>query len=305
MPRPPAGPTPDPRPSDPHPSDHDDFGGLAADLRRLLGRRRMLAVVAGAGAGVALAACGLSSDDGSSATTTSTSTTAAGGGPGGAPPGGGAAPGGSGSSDVDGIPQETEGPYPGDGSNGPDVLLESGVVRSDITRSIGSASGVAEGVPLTMTLTIVDASSGDPLPGTALYLWHCTREGGYSMYSQGVEDENFLRGVQEAGSDGTVTFETIFPGCYMGRWPHMHFEVYDDLGTATSSGDIRRTSQLAFPEDVCDVVYAEEGYEASVGNLSQITLEGDMIFADSIDQQMVTISGSPSAGYTAALTVPV
>ena len=178
-------------------------------------------------------------------------------------------------------------------------------MRSDITRSIGSASGVAEGVALTMTLTVVDASTGDPLPGSALYLWHCTREGGYSMYSQGVEDENFLRGVQEAGADGSLTFQTVVPGCYAGRWPHMHFEVYDDLATATSSGDIRRTSQLAFPEDVCETVYAEEGYDASAANLSGVSLDSDGIFADGVDQQMVTISGSPTAGYTATLTVPV
>jgi protocatechuate 3,4-dioxygenase beta subunit len=287
--------TPSPDTPDPRDQDHEDLGGLAADLPGLLGRRRVLAVVAGAGAGVALAACGLSSDDSSASTSSSpsTSTTAAQGDPGGgAPP---APPGGSGSapsSDVDGIPQETEGPYPGDGSNGPDVLLESDVVRSDITRSIGSASGVAEGVPLAMTLTVVDASTGDPLPGSALYLWHCTREGGYSMYSDGVEDENFLRGVQEAGSDGSLTFRTIFPGCYAGRWPHVHFEVYDDLATATSSGDIRRTSQLAFPQDVCETVYGEDGYDTSASNLAGVSLESDGIFADGVDQQMVTVSGS-------------
>ena len=37
------------------------------------------------------------------------------------------------------IPEETAGPYPGDGSNGANVLTESGVVRSDITSSFGSA----------------------------------------------------------------------------------------------------------------------------------------------------------------------
>ena len=75
--------------------------------------------------------------------------------------------------------------------------------------------------------------------------------------------------------------------------------------TATSSGDIRRTSQLAFPQDVCETVYAEEGYDASASNLSGVSLDSDGIFADGVDQQMVTISGSPSAGYTATLTVAV
>jgi hypothetical protein len=45
---------------------------------------------------------------------------------------------------------ETAGPYPGDGSNGPNVLVESGIVRSDIRPSFGSYSGSAAGVPMTI-----------------------------------------------------------------------------------------------------------------------------------------------------------
>ena len=50
------------------------------------------------------------------------------------------------------IPEETAGPFPGDGSNGPDVLSQSGVVRKDIRSSFGSSTTVAEGVPLTIQL---------------------------------------------------------------------------------------------------------------------------------------------------------
>ncbi len=98
------------------------------------------------------------------------------------------------------IPEETAGPYPGDGSNGPNVLSESGVVRSDITSSFGSASGVAEGVPLTLRFRVYDLAGEDvtPLAGAALYAWHCDREGNYSMYDGDAVDENYLRGVQEA-----------------------------------------------------------------------------------------------------------
>src|SRR5687768_18411236 len=84
------------------------------------------------------------------------------------------------------IPDETAGPYPGDGSNGPDVLEQSGVVRSDIRSSFGSASGKAEGVPMTLELNIKDlANGGVAFAGTAVYAWHCDREGRYSLYSQG------------------------------------------------------------------------------------------------------------------------
>ncbi len=46
------------------------------------------------------------------------------------------------------IPQETEGPYPGDGTNGPNALAASGIVRPDIRSSVGIASpATAAGTP--------------------------------------------------------------------------------------------------------------------------------------------------------------
>ena len=62
------------------------------------------------------------------------------------------------------IPEETAGPYPGDGSNGTNVLSESGVVRSDITCSFGDASAVADGVPFTIELTLLDVSGDSSGP---------------------------------------------------------------------------------------------------------------------------------------------
>lgn len=53
----------------------------------------------------------------------------------------------SGSTTTGAIPEETAGPYPGDGTDGPNVLTESGVVRSDIRSSFGSLTGTAQGVP--------------------------------------------------------------------------------------------------------------------------------------------------------------
>jgi protocatechuate 3,4-dioxygenase beta subunit len=276
--------------------DHDR--GLRFDMSRLFGRRRLLAMAATGAGAVVLAACG-NDDDAASGTSapattsdpaaTTASTTA-----------------GTTAASCDPIPEETAGPYPGDGSNGPNILTESGVVRSDITTSIGSASGVADGVPLTVELTVTDTAAGcTPLAGAAVYLWHCDREGRYSMYSEGAEDENYLRGVQETDADGTVAFTSIFPACYSGRWPHIHFEVYASLDDATSAGDPIATSQLAFPADTCDAVYATIGYEQSVSNLSRVSLQSDMVFADGVDQQVATMSGDVSTGYRATLAVPI
>ena len=139
-----------------------------------------------------------------------------------------------------------------------------------------------------------------------MYLWHCDREGRYSMYSEGVTDENYLRGVQVAGDDGRLTFTSIFPGAYSGRWPHIHFEVYPDEAEATSAGTPTATSQIALPEDVCAEVYETDGYDQSVTNLSRSSLESDNVFGDdgAVDQ-LATMSGAVGTGLTATLTVPV
>jgi protocatechuate 3,4-dioxygenase beta subunit len=266
-----------------------------------MGRRRALTLLAGAGASVvALAACGGSGNDSATATTTST-TAAPDGPPGGAAPSGASS---GGTADDGTIPEETAGPYPGDGSNGPNVLTQDGVVRRDIRSSFGGASGTADGVPLTIELEIVDVD-GAAQPGAAVYIWHCDREGRYSMYGD-IPDENYLRGVQVADSDGRLSFTSIFPGAYSGRWPHIHFEVYPDEAEATSAGTPIATSQIALPEDVCATVYATTGYEQSVTNLSRSSLASDNVFGDDGGvEQLATMSGSVAAGLSAALTIPV
>jgi protocatechuate 3,4-dioxygenase beta subunit len=207
------------------------------------------------------------------------------------------------------IPQETAGPYPADGSNASNqtlnVLTRSGIVRSDIRTSISTAN-TAQGVPLTIQLTLVDSNSNcAPLVGYAVYLWHCDRDGHYSLYSSGVTDEDYLRGVQATDSNGTVTFTSIFPGCYSGRWPHVHFEIYPSLAQATGPGNLIHTSQMALPQAACELAYTTSGYSASVQNLSQITLESDNVFSDGHSSQLATTAGDVMNGYTAQLTVGV
>lgn len=207
------------------------------------------------------------------------------------------------------IPAETEGPYPGDGTNGPNALTQTGIVRSDIRSSFGSSgSTVAAGTPMQLTLQLVSTTTAcAPLAGVAVYVWQCNATGGYSMYSQGVSGQNYLRGVQVANANGEVTFTTIVPGCYPGRWPHLHFEIYETLGQATSGNNARRISQLALPEAMCRQVYAQGApYNGSTANLNGVTLANDNVFRD--DQaihQLATVSGDNSTGYTARLEVGV
>lgn len=265
--------------------------GAAFDIRTLLSRRGVLGL-AGIGLGaVVLAACAPAASGGSTSAATPSATA------------------GTSSGDVAGvgeIPDETAGPYPGDGSNGPDVLEDAGIVRQDIRSSIDGGA-TADGVPLTFELQVLDlANGGAPFAGVAVYAWHCTAQGEYSMYSSGLEDVTYLRGVQVADADGRVSFTSVFPGCYSGRWPHIHFEVYPDVGSITDSTAAIATSQLALPEAACTDVYAEAAYDGSASNLAQITLASDNVFGDdSAALQLAAVTGSVRDGYAATLVVGV
>jgi protocatechuate 3,4-dioxygenase beta subunit len=273
--------------------------GLAFDVDTLIDRRRALKIIGVAGAGLTLAACA----PGASGLLTASPTATAG-----ASATAGATSGATTDASCDvAIPEETAGPYPGDGSNGPDVLSQSGVVRGDIRSSFGSSTTTAEGVPLTIRFAVLDLADGcAPYAGAAVYAWHCDRDGNYSMYSQAAANENYLRGVQAAGDDGVVEFQSIFPACYPGRWPHIHFEVYPSLDAATSAANKIATSQIALPEEICTEVYASSGYESSIQTFSQVSLASDNVFGDDGGaRELGTMSGSIDGGLTVELAVPV
>lgn len=280
---------------------HDHDQGLAADLENMLhqpaSRRQSLRWLLAGTASLPLAGCGGGSAGSGYGITTSTTTSGAGTD--------------TGSVACTVIPEETAGPYPGDGSNRnangvANALALAGIVRSDIRASVGGATGVAEGIPLTIRLKVVNVAAGcAPAAGVAVYLWHCTREGGYSMYSSGIVGENYLRGVQEADSQGDISFTTIFPGCYDGRMPHVHFEVYPSLARAGSAANKIKTSQFTFPTAVLNEAYASSGYSASVRNLAQLSYASDMVFADGTALQMASVSGNAAQGYVVTLAVGV
>jgi len=265
----------------PRPGEDVDDQGLAFDLRTMLDRRAVLSGLGLGLAGLGLAACG---DDESAAAADTTTTSA-----------------------LTEIPDETAGPFPGDGSNGADVLTQSGVVRSDLRSSFGTSTTTAAGVPMTLTLHLVDMVDDDsPMEGAAVYVWHCDRDGEYSLYADGLEDENYLRGVQVADAAGDVTFTSIVPACYSGRWPHVHFEVYPDVASITDAANAVATSQLALPEATADLVYATTGYEQSVANLADVTLGSDNVFSDdSAATQLPTVTGDVTTGFALSLRVGI
>ena len=281
---------------------------LAAMERVAMGRRRALGLFGGVGATALLSGCGGGSSDSSSSTDTVTVSTST------PTPTPTATATGSNSSACVAYASETRGPYPGDGTNqssgvSSNVLVESGVVRSDIRSSfIGTSTVTAEGIVVTFTIQLADVNNAcAALEGYAVYLWHCDIDGDYSLY--GKPQESYLRGVQVTDSTGQVTFTTVFPGCYDGRYPHMHFEVYSSIGNATNGSYALLVSQFAMDADTCAEVYATSAYAASTSNFNGVSIGSDNVFGDNSDDQIdamtVTFSGDVTNGYTAVATVGV
>lgn len=189
------------------------------------------------------------------------------------------------------------------------MLAVSGVVRSDIRSSFISSTSTVSGVLLTLTLKLVQSASGcTPISGAAIYIWHCGPSGLYSLYSSGATTESWLRGVQITDANGEVTFTTIYPGCYQGRWPHIHFEVFTGGLTSSSTGRTSQLiSQIAMPPAINTAVYGTSAYSSSVSPYSNITLSSDNVFGDNTSAQMAqqtaSLSGSTSAGYSGTVVI--
>ncbi|WP_231972960.1 intradiol ring-cleavage dioxygenase [Variovorax sp. HW608] len=304
------------------PSDPTHGHSLAEDIARIeaqmLQRRRALAWLGSSAGALLIGGCGGGGSSSGSATTaattaatstgTSTGTTAA------ATTASSSSTSTSSTSSSSCVadPQETAGPYPADGTNTSsgstsDILTASGIVRSDIRSSFISSTTVAQGVQVTLTLTLANTGANcAALAGYAVYLWHCDAVGNYSLYS--APAESYLRGVQVSNSAGQVTFVTIFPGCYSGRWPHMHLEVFSSQAAATSGKNAVLTTQLAMPSAVCSAIYPYvSNYTRSVSNFAAISLSTDNVFSDNtaaqIAAQTPTMAGSVADGYTAAATI--
>jgi protocatechuate 3,4-dioxygenase beta subunit len=273
-------------------SDDDHDGGLGRDLRLfrdgLIARRRALSLIGMAAGSVAIAS-------GSSLLFPR------------------AALGAPGSCSVPDAP-EIAGPFPADGTNHAngetsDVLTESGVVRRDVRRSFLSTNTKARGVKIHLKLKLVNTNAQcAPLSGYALYFWHCDRDGLYSLYT--IPQESYLRGVQVSDENGKLDFVTVFPGCYPGRWPHLHLENFTSLAQATNGHNALLTTQLALPADVCADVYNNaKGYRASRDPFSHVSIAGDVSFGDNTQAQMEVMTpkfrGSIDSGFVATATVGI
>jgi len=187
------------------------------------------------------------------------------------------------------IPEETAGPFPLDLSGSEEFF------RNDITEG-------RPGVPLTLTLALVDVEAGcAPIEGARVDVWHCDADGVYSGHQQPAVDttgETFCRGIQVSDADGRVSFQTIYPGWYPGRITHIHFQVY--LGSGLTA-----TSQIAFPEEVTAAVYAVDPYAAKGQNTSVASIAEDNVFRDGAAYQMASTTGGVDTRLLATLLVGI
>jgi protocatechuate 3,4-dioxygenase beta subunit len=176
-------------------------------------------------------------------------------------------------------PTETAGPYPS--------LTD--LFRSDIREN-------KNGTRLTLTIKVVNVNSACAgVPNVQVEIWHCDDVGNYSQYGS-VASQTFLRGIQTTNAGGEVTFTTIYPGWYQGRATHIHAE-------ATMNGRVVKTTQIAFPEDINNVVHTSGVYASRGTNPTRNLADG--IFSDSLAPELATPTGSVAGGYTASFQIAV
>ena len=204
-------------------------------------------------------------------------------------------------------PTETRGPFPADGTNGRpriNALAMDGIERSDIRGSFAGMGGRADGVRLELEVTLnASAASCRALAGHAVYLWQNDAAGDYSLYNR--TDANYLRGLQRTDAQGQVRFTSILPGCYGGRYPHCHFEVFESAEAALRGERPLLVSQLAFPEAECRAIYgADTRYGESLRNLDRQPISRDFVFADTgAAGQIVAMRGDPARGFSGTASV--
>lgn len=271
---------------------HDHDLGLQHDLGALFNRRRVLALLASASAIGGLSALG----EGSAFSTARAEAIAK-------------------ASDMRNCllePNETEGPFPGDGSNNAhgkptNILERTGIVRRDLRANVGATEIAAQGEPLDLEITLVKVGRAcKPIADHAIYIWQCDALGRYSIYD--IPNASYLRAVGVTDEAGKAVFTTIFPGCYPGRYPHIHFEVYASLQHATSYKNRLLTSQIAMPADACRAIYrASKRYGFSAANFAGMRVERDEVFGPNTPRQRaaqtLTVTSAVSGGYKGATTI--
>jgi protocatechuate 3,4-dioxygenase beta subunit len=161
-------------------------------------------------------------------------------------------------------PELTEGPF----------YIDLEKIRRDITEG-------KPGVPLQLRIRVLHVTSGAPIPAAAVDVWHCDAQGVYSGFDHpmrppfppgpaphgfpppdvhrefghgpGRVDQpdnqlTFLRGVQLTDAGGLAEIDSIVPGWYPGRAPHIHVRVHN--GGMEADGRYRKGAPQPYRADL-------------------------------------------------------
>ncbi|KAF2672217.1 aromatic compound dioxygenase [Microthyrium microscopicum] len=143
------------------------------------------------------------------------------------------------------------------------------------------------GVTLHLDFQVINIKTCSPITGSAVEIWGCNSTGVYSGVVDGIPSgqaaniqNKALRGIQITDKDGSVRFDTIFPGHYKGRTNHLHVITHRDqtiLANKTiAGGAINHVGQLFFDQSLIDEVTKISPYSDNKNEHWPNVLDGDM-----------------------------
>jgi protocatechuate 3,4-dioxygenase beta subunit len=176
-------------------------------------------------------------------------------------------------------PEMTEGPY----------YIANEKVRRNITEG-------QPGAPLTLRLTVLDASTCKPIKGAAVDIWHASAAGAYSgEAANNTVGRTYLRGIQRTDGQGLALFKTVFPGWYPGRTVHIHVKVH-------VGGNVVHTGQLFFQDSFTDSVYKRAPYKAR--GTRNVRNAGDSIYGGGGSRSLLGVR-TAGKGYIGSISMGV
>jgi protocatechuate 3,4-dioxygenase beta subunit len=182
--------------------------------------------------------------------------------------------------------------------------------RSNVLAN-SDGSSVQPGVPLALTINLLDATTCAPISGAQIDMWQANASGVYSDESGlSTLGQTWLRGYQVTDSGGSVSFTTIFPGWYSGRTPHVHLMVRTFSGSTVA---YEWTTQLLFEQTAIDTTLTGEApYDTRAQPEPDTSNASDHVYTTMVadeatghESMVLALSGSAASGYAATINVAV
>jgi protocatechuate 3,4-dioxygenase beta subunit len=201
--------------------------------------------------------------------------------------------------ELEGTPQQIEGPYFVDGMPN----------RSDLRSSDGT-----EGIPLYLNLNVYDVDNEGacvPFSRAKVDIWEANPQGIYSGVAEdGTEGKDFLRGYQITDDNGTVQFTTVYPGWYEGRAIHIHVKV---RSAEALQNPFEWTSQFYLNNSINEQVHMQPPY-SDHGPVAMLNEEDGIYAGPSTDgliqanagkYLMLNLREDPNGGYIGTFNIGV